>query len=600
MTARVRGTAAALVSLLLVNAVRGAVDDLVDQAVSRGVAYIRSQQTREGTWQQSQHAQIGATALNGLTLVECGVAADDAAVQRALAAVRRECVPEIRTYSLSLAIMFLDRLGDPADEPLIVSMALRLLAGQATNGGWTYECPKPQDDEVRRLSEQAGRRSELRTKPAPPSATPSRRQTADLPAEVQNRLRQILEQPLRESPIADNSNTQFAILALWIARRHGVPVEAALARVEQRFRQSQSPNGGWSYMLQGVPTPSMTCAGLLGLATAHGLANEVYLRSRNLPKNSAAARKLRPPAPPNKDAAIRAALFYLGTIIGVPVKNLPPDFRTAEPLVFPNTQDSYYFLWSLERVGVAYGLKTIAHKDWYAWGAQLVLASQQPDGSWKSRYPEACADTCFALLFLRRSNLASDLTSALRGKVADPGERTLHAGRPSEAAGSENTSSPEASQLADQLVQAPADQQPGLIAKLKDSPGPVHTEALAQAAAQLSGTMRTQARDALAERLSRMKNTTLRDYLKDNGAEIRRASAVAAAMKDDKSLIPSIIPLLEDAERSVELAAHVALKTLSGVDLGPANSATASEKAEAVTRWKEWWEKRAGNGKQEP
>ena len=35
-----------------------------------------------------------------------------------------------RTYTLSLGILFLDRLGDPADIPLIESMAVRLLGLQ--------------------------------------------------------------------------------------------------------------------------------------------------------------------------------------------------------------------------------------------------------------------------------------------------------------------------------------------------------------------------------------------------------------------------------------------------------------------------------------
>ena len=69
----------------------------------------------------------------------------------------------------------------------------------------------------------------------------------------------------------DNSNTQFGILGTWVARRNGVPVEAALDRIENRFVGRQNPRtGGWAYSgLTGGPgSPSMTCCGLLGLATA--------------------------------------------------------------------------------------------------------------------------------------------------------------------------------------------------------------------------------------------------------------------------------------------------------------------------------------------
>src|SRR5262249_7646553 len=87
----------------------------------------------------------------------------------------------------------------------------------------------------------------------------------------------------------------------------------------------------------------------------------------------------------------------------------------------------YYLMWSLERVAVAYDLKTIGHKDWYAWGAEILVASQGADGSWEGEHG-APVDTCFALLFLKRTNLAQDLTSSLKGRVQDPGEVTLKSG----------------------------------------------------------------------------------------------------------------------------------------------------------------------------
>src|SRR5262249_43131870 len=65
----------------------------------------------------------------------------------------------------------------------------------------------------------------------------------------------------------DNSNTQFAMLALWAARRHDTPVAAILALSEQRFRASQMDNGAWGYKFHGPDTgakPSMVCVGLLG------------------------------------------------------------------------------------------------------------------------------------------------------------------------------------------------------------------------------------------------------------------------------------------------------------------------------------------------
>src|SRR5205823_12626596 len=82
-------------------------------------------------------------------------------------------------------------------------------------------------------------------------------------------------------PYGDNSNTQFAILALWVARRHGVPADDALRRAEYRFRRSHV-NGTWGYLRQGIDPAgrrAMTCAGLLGLATGIGVRRQSRLKT---------------------------------------------------------------------------------------------------------------------------------------------------------------------------------------------------------------------------------------------------------------------------------------------------------------------------------
>ena len=59
-----------------------------------------------------------------------------------------------------------------------------------------------------------------------------------------------------------------------------------------------------------------------------------------------------------------------------------------------------------------YNLSTIGGKDWYAWGAPLIVDRQQADGSWSEAFP-GIPDTCFALLFLKRYNVAQDLSDLL-------------------------------------------------------------------------------------------------------------------------------------------------------------------------------------------
>src|SRR5262249_3700686 len=66
---------------------------------------------------------------------------NDAVVQKADAFVRNNVPRLTATYELSLAILFLDRLGEPRDQGLIRTMALRLVAGQTAAGGWDYHVP---------------------------------------------------------------------------------------------------------------------------------------------------------------------------------------------------------------------------------------------------------------------------------------------------------------------------------------------------------------------------------------------------------------------------------------------------------------------------
>ena len=54
-----------------------------------------------------------------------------------------------------------------------------------------------------------------------------------------------------------------------------------------------------------------------------------------------------------------------------------------------------YFLWSLERMAVIYDLKLIEGKDWYEWGAEIILANQQADGGWRERFPNLSMSSRF-------------------------------------------------------------------------------------------------------------------------------------------------------------------------------------------------------------
>src|SRR5262249_37077417 len=124
---------------------------------------------------------------------------------------------------------------------------------------------------------------------------------------------------------------------------------------------------------------------------------------------------------PNRDPAVRLGLLALGSMLDMALA-LPPQTNPGKPPVAVSSgvhRSQNYLPWSLERVAVAFGLETIGKKDWYGMGSELLLLTQSQDGYWTNTFTGPVAETCFGLLFLRRANLAPDLSARLRGHVKD-------------------------------------------------------------------------------------------------------------------------------------------------------------------------------------
>ncbi len=387
----------------------------VNAAIDKGVAYLK---------QAPEIENPRFAGLAGLTLLECGVPRTDPVVERIAAQVRLQGPRTVDTYSMATYIWFLDRLGETKDNDLIRSLALRLIANQGPMAGWGYMSqPITPEEEKHLLALLAERplatawRQSMTTSLVPAGGKAPTTTGGRSPARV-SRMDQLpvfkweagQKYQWQASGHEDNSLTQFAILALWAARKHGVPVERVLAFVEFRFRTFQNEDGSWGYTVDPrrrlARRDSMTCAGLLGLAVGRGLDRAEATQTDV------------------KDHAIDKALVYVGQVVGK--EALGPRATGRGPgighLIGAQAWGDLYFLWSLERMAVVWDLKTVAGKDWYGWGRDLLLQSQQSNGSWLDSHREV-PDTCFALLFLKRVNVVQDLTAQLRllGKVKDPG-----------------------------------------------------------------------------------------------------------------------------------------------------------------------------------
>lgn len=201
----------------------------------------------------------------------------------------------------------------------------------------------------------------------------------------------------------DNSNTQFAMLGLWAANRHNLPLSPSFHLLTHRFVCTQGDDGTWDYIYQfgGRRADRRfymadTGVGLLALAIGR------------------ATLSIDKPLQALQEKQIIRGLAAL-----------------SKDICIPNAQASipnYYFLWTIERVATLYDLPSIGDKDWYRWGAATLVVSQETGGRWPHVLSDTdtitmsyghCLNTSFALLFLKRSNLTRDLTAKLPFKPED-------------------------------------------------------------------------------------------------------------------------------------------------------------------------------------
>jgi VWFA-related protein len=370
MTARSVAVALIGIGFLLMESasVRGAegpTDDQIASAISRGVAYLKETQRPGGNWSFSFNMDhdLGITALAGLALLENGVDPSDRAIGKATEVVRTLAARSDQTYDIALAILFLSRVqpGSRGPQDDLIQRLGRRLAGGAPTGFWNYNVPLESDESTKGSSD----------KPAP--ATTKKRPNS----RARPRLR------LGDG---DNSNTQFALLGIWAAGRHGFESNDALEAIDGHFRETQNYPGRWGYKPGMAGTNAMTCAGLMGLAIAAA----------------------RPKQAERLSARARGAALAADPVFASALKCVADDAREV------SEESEIYYLWSLERVCVALGLRQIDGFDWYGAGSRVLLGSQRPNGSWPEQRWGSLPNTCLALLFLRKANLAFELDRVLK------------------------------------------------------------------------------------------------------------------------------------------------------------------------------------------
>jgi hypothetical protein len=540
----------------------------INRAIDRGVAYLKQNQNDDGSWTYSGHpavAQVGTprgatlidipmdagyTAFAALTLLHCGVPANDPAIRNAAQFVRKNYRDGIlTTLNATKIILFLDRLGERADRPIVRNLTQQLISIQWNDGGW----------------KDGGRISDWNS-------------------------------------YTDTRNTLMALLGLWVGHRQGVRISAPLARSASRFNEAQCANGGWGFSpWKKSPQGSWTAAALVALALRHGAANSDVLHPRA--GSGAAAVPQRALAKVAQDPHVVKGFQYLGQFLNSIVKG---DKKWQSLTV------TCYSLWYLELAAMTFDLSTIGGQDWYTIGASVLLANQNSEGRWKVD-DDALEDTCFALLFLRKANLLPEVTPLLKGigPNADPKPDPAPAVTPlgSHPPSLESKLAPKRvapvpptsiekqhhqTQVDKLLTKMKASSDFGkdlLIKHWRDGEDPYFTPALAKAIPILSGSLQRKARAALADHCTRLTSAERDEHLHSDDPEIRRAAVLSCAVRDDKSHTPLLIELLQDKEALVSRAAHDALCSLTGKDFGPITDAGQADRLRAAADWKGWYNK---------
>ncbi len=320
MGSRHTGMALISVALLAAPAHAETLAEQVNRAIERGIAATRLHLDDDGagTTKYHKHYPAGDTALLLYTLVKSGVSPDDPQVKKSLGWLRYQPVPQ--TYTAGVYILALDALQDPQFAPQITAAA-----------NWLQ-------DELEKQSFQR-------------FAYPHTHQ--------------------------DLSNTQYGVLGLWTAERHGfrakVDVWGGLLTGVVAY---QKPSGGFSYRTDSNETGAMTVGALMVLELA---LERVPESSRKFGRARRAAK-----------AALAKGWRYLERQF---VVDANPHGPAGHYDVWKN-----YYLYGVERLA-AIGQRThIGTHDWYAEGARHLVDVQNDDGSWGKPW-----ETCFALLFLRRA-----------------------------------------------------------------------------------------------------------------------------------------------------------------------------------------------------
>jgi hypothetical protein len=344
------------------------------QSIVLGANWLLTRQRENGSFPSGYDGSypMGPTALATLALLKSGLPAGHPKIERAFAYLKTQ--PLAKTYEVSVLLMALDAKYDPAPDPF---------AKEEVDRYGNFVVPEP-------CAEKASKEDLAWMK-----------QCVDFL--VKHQTGGYWRYP--EGGF-DLSNTQYALLGLKAADRCGLKVpttvwtqaldfllshqEATGPEVEIRANEvrgdyriewkEKALARGFRYVKaeggRGSPvTGAMTTAGAAGLL----ICQSQLWKSRKFGAEARAKTR----------TAIRDAFAWMQ-------KNFAVESNPGLAMAH-----HYYYLYGLERMGILAHTRFVGKADWYLEGAEVLLFEQDPPGSWQEGN---LVDTCFALLFLKRSS----------------------------------------------------------------------------------------------------------------------------------------------------------------------------------------------------
>jgi len=260
------------------------------------------------------------------------------------------------TYCVAFQAMALSELDSVQYQARLAECAQFLVDTQCTNGQWSYGKVMAADWKPE------GARSS-----PDPAAKPGR-------PKKRIALRRSLK-AYRET--GDNSNSQYAALGLRACLEANVaPPGETLKLAKKSWEGMQNKDGGWGY--EGAGSESY------GSMTAGALASLILYRHYLQEE------------------------WESHPVVTKGIQWLADHFTVKEHANWKGEQAwFYYYLYSIERLGMLSGAARFGDHDWYRSGTEELIRRQHGDGYWlePNTTGGGVKDTCFAILFLRKATI---------------------------------------------------------------------------------------------------------------------------------------------------------------------------------------------------